>query len=138
MRSKHSDILKNILVSCSDLTFQQVFEHVDAHQDDRGAYKSLTQPEQLNCLVDGKAKQYIWDLDPDNLPRQETFPLEPLCIFLVKEKISSDTGAIIRFWDHKQLSEEVYRNLRILLNNQFKKLDWDMVHLALHELPGMF
>ena len=33
-RCKHLDILKNILVSCCDLTFQRVFEHVDAHQDD--------------------------------------------------------------------------------------------------------
>ena len=35
-RCKHLDILKNKLVSCCDLTFQRVFEHVDAHQDDRG------------------------------------------------------------------------------------------------------
>ena len=56
-RCKHSDILKNILVNCSDLTSQQVFEHVDAHQDDRGSYESLTRPEQLNCLMDGKLKQ---------------------------------------------------------------------------------
>ena len=32
-RCKNSDILKNILARCCDLTFQQVFEHVDAHQD---------------------------------------------------------------------------------------------------------
>ena len=37
-RCKHSDILKNILVNCSDLTFQLVFEHVDAHQYDWGSY----------------------------------------------------------------------------------------------------
>ena len=49
-RCKHSDILKNILASCSDLTFQRVFEHVDAHQDDWVSYESLTLPEQLNCL----------------------------------------------------------------------------------------
>ena len=58
-RCKHLDILKNILVSCRNLTFQRVFEHVDAHQDEWGAYKSLTRPEQLNCLMDGKAKQEI-------------------------------------------------------------------------------
>ena len=40
-RCKHSDVLKNILVSCCNLTFQRVFEHVDAPQDDRGSYESL-------------------------------------------------------------------------------------------------
>ena len=137
-RCKHMDILKNILGSCSDLTFQWVFEHVDAHQDDQGAYKSLTGPEQLTCLVDGKAKKEIWYLDPYNLPHQEAFPLEPLCVFLGKDKMSSDTGARIRFWDHKQLAEEVYRNLIILLPYQLKEVDWEMVPLALHELPWVF
>ena len=69
-RCKHSDILKNILVSCCDLTFQRVFEHVGEHQDDRGSYESLTRPEQLDFLMDRKAKQEIWNVDPDNLPRQ--------------------------------------------------------------------
>ena len=46
-RCKHSKIKIYILVICSDLTFQRVFEHVDAHQDYRGLYESLTQPEQL-------------------------------------------------------------------------------------------
>ena len=137
-RCKHLDILKNISVSCSNLTFQRVFEHVDAHQDEWGAYKSLTRPEQLNCLMDGKAKQEIWDLDPDNLPHQEAFLMEPFCVFIGKEKMSSDTGARIRLWYHKQLAEEVYRNLRILLLDQFKEVDWEMVHLAIHELPSMF
>ena len=96
-RYKHSDILKNILVRCYDFTFQRVFEHLDAHQDDRGSYESLTLPEQLNCLMYGKAKQEIWNVDPDNLPHREAFPLESLCVFLGKEKMSSDTGARIRF-----------------------------------------
>ena len=137
-RCKHSDILKNILVSCCDLTFQRVFEHVDAHQDDRGSYASLPQPEQLNFLMDRKAKQEIWNVDPDNLPRQESFPLESLCVFLGKEKMSSDTGAGIRFWAHKQRAVEVFWNQKIILPNQFKEVDWEMVHPELHELPRMF
>ena len=56
-RYEQSDIIKNILVSCSDMTFQRVFEYVDAYQDDRGAYEQLKRPEQLNFLMDRKAKQ---------------------------------------------------------------------------------
>ena len=111
---------------------------MNAHQDDQGAYGLLTRPEQLNFMMDGKAKQEIWDLDPENLPNQEAFPLEPLCVFLGKDKMSSDKGARICFWDHKQIYEEVYRNTRILLLYQLKEVYWDMAHLALHELPRMF
>ena len=52
--------------------------------------------------------------------------------------MSSDKGARICFWDHKQIYEEVYRNTRILLLYQLKEVYWDMAHLALHELPRMF
>ena len=119
-RCKHSGIFKNILVSCSDLTFQRVFEHVDAHQDDWGSYESLIRPKQLNCLMDGKAKQEIWNVDLENLPRQEAFPLESLCVFHGKEKMSSETGARIRFWVHKQRADEVFKNQNILLPDKFK------------------
>ena len=52
--------------------------------------------------------------------------------------MSSDTGARIRFWVHKQRSEEVFRNHKILLPDQFKEVDWEMVYSALHEMPRMF
>ena len=65
-------------------------------------------------------KQEIWNVDPDNLPHQEAFTLESLCVFLGNEKMSSETGARILFWVHKQRAEEVFRNQKILLPDQFK------------------
>ena len=50
----------------------------------------------------------------------------------------SDTGARIHFWVHKQRAEEVFWNQKILLSDQFKEVDWDMVYSALHEMPRMF
>ena len=70
--------------------------------------------------MDGKAKQEIWNVDPDNIPHKKEFTLESLCVFLGKEKMSSDTGARIRFCAHKQPAEEVFRNQKILLPDQFK------------------
>ena len=52
--------------------------------------------------------------------------------------MSSDTGARIRFWAHKKWTEEVFLNQKILLPNQFKKMDWEMVHTGLHGLPQIF
>ncbi len=53
----HSNILKNIMVNCSDLSFTQIFSHVKAHQDDHIGYESLTRSTQLNCQMDYHAKR---------------------------------------------------------------------------------
>ena len=48
-RCSHSDILKNIMLSCADMTFKQIFSHVKAHQDDGEDYGNLSRELQLNC-----------------------------------------------------------------------------------------
>jgi hypothetical protein len=84
----HSDILKNIMVNCSNLTFLRIFSHVKAHQDDHSGYESLTRSAQLNCQMDYHAKQAIWEseLNPDSPTRR--FPLEPICVFLGRNKLT--------------------------------------------------
>lgn len=47
-KCRHSDILKNILLHCNELSFLQYFSHVSAHQDDHKAWEELTRVEQLN------------------------------------------------------------------------------------------
>ena len=58
-RCKHSDILKMILVNCGNLTFERVYKHVAAHQDDSKAFHKLVRPAQLNCACDAGAKKHI-------------------------------------------------------------------------------
>jgi hypothetical protein len=48
-KCSHSDILKNIMVNCSNLTFTRIFSHVQAHQDNNIGYERLTRSAQLNC-----------------------------------------------------------------------------------------
>ena len=60
-KCSHSDILKNIMVNCSNLTFLRIFSHMKAHQDDHSGYESLTRSAQLNCQMDYHAKQAIWE-----------------------------------------------------------------------------
>lgn len=38
---KHSNILKNIMVNCSNLSFDCIYLHVEVHQDDKRAYRTL-------------------------------------------------------------------------------------------------
>ncbi len=60
-RCKYSDILKNILVNCRDLTFSINYSHVKAHQDNMTPFEKLSRSSQLNCICDHLAKQRLSD-----------------------------------------------------------------------------
>jgi hypothetical protein len=134
-RCSHSDILKNIMVNCSDMSFSCYYSHVQAHQDDRTQYGDLTRPAQLNCQMDYHAKKAIWDTDPLNNEVTRRFPLEPVCLFLGKNKLTSDKGDELRFWVHRKLARVAYHDMKIMDVSQFDKADWEMVHTALWRVP---
>jgi hypothetical protein len=58
-RCRHSNILKNIMVNCVDLSFTRHYQHVKAHQDDGTNYHLLLQESQFNCAMDYNAKTAI-------------------------------------------------------------------------------
>jgi hypothetical protein len=126
--SAHSDVLKNILVNCSNLSFNWYYSHVDAHQDDCGDCLSLSRPSQLNCSMDSLAKKALWDLQVTLSPSQQAFPLKPICIFACSTKITADMGDYVCFWTHRQLAWERFQNLKILTNQEFDYVDWEMVY----------
>jgi hypothetical protein len=51
-RCRHSNILKNLLVNCWDLSFIMYYSHVKAHQDDNKFFENLSRKAQLNCICD--------------------------------------------------------------------------------------
>jgi hypothetical protein len=55
-QGSHSDILKNIMANCSGLSFNRIFSHFKAHQDDNKKYSDLSWDAQLNCQMDYLAK----------------------------------------------------------------------------------
>jgi hypothetical protein len=68
-RCQHSDVLKTILVNCSNLSFDQRYRHVSAHQDDHNEFSSLSRPAQHNCTMNSLAKRTIWELPASLSPR---------------------------------------------------------------------
>ena len=80
------------MVNCSKLSFAQIISHVKAHQDNHIGYESLTCSAQLNCQMDYHAKKDIWDTDHNSNAPPKRFPLEPLCVFLGRNKLTSDKG----------------------------------------------
>ena len=105
-RCKHSHVLKNILVNCSDLSFQRQYLHVSVHQDDRSDFSSLSRPVQLNCAMESLAKRAIWELSATALPVQQAFQLEPICIFTGQTKITADTVWNLRYWAHRHIAKK--------------------------------
>ncbi len=79
-RCCHSDVLKNIMVHCSSMSFDRIFSDVSAHQDDRVAFNNLSRHAQLNWMVDYGAKHVHLNLSPDELPWQQAFPLETVSV----------------------------------------------------------
>ncbi len=119
----HSDVLKNILVNCSNLSFERYYSHVLAHQDDKEDYQDLSRPSQLNGTMDFHAKQVLWDLQPTNLPAQQAFPLEPVCIFAESTKITPEIGDHLHYWAHFKLARERFHQLHILHTHEFDHVD---------------
>ncbi len=137
-RCWHSDILKNILVHCRDLTFTTYYLHVKAHQDDNVSFDKLSQKAQLNCICNHTAKQRIMmDRTEGAIPGQ-MFPLEPIGLFVRGKKMTSNTGGQICFWAKHQLARTFYNNWKILCHEQFDSVDWTSIHCTLHNLPRLF
>jgi hypothetical protein len=66
------------------------------------------------------------------------FPLEPIGIFIQEEKLTSDTGELLRFWAHRQLARTHYHSKSIISHNQFDETDWWSIQKTLLSLPRLF
>jgi hypothetical protein len=95
-RCKHSNVLKMILVTCGGLSFHWEYIHVEAHQDDLKRWEDLLREAQLNAACDAGAKAMLRSQYITDIPQQEPFPLEPLCMFVEGTKMTSDTRAHIQ------------------------------------------
>ena len=117
-RCSHGDILKNILVNCSDLSFSRTFSHVKAHQDDHAAYQDLDRPSQLNCQMDYQAKRQIWDWEESQGEEvTKRFPLEPICVMIGKNKITANNCDSLRYWVNLSIARPIFHTQKILFTN---------------------
>jgi hypothetical protein len=137
-KCNHSDILKNIMVLCSDLSSCRLYSHIKAHQDDNIQYGDLSQPAQLNCQVDYHAKKAIWEVGLVDEEITLRFPLKLVCVFLGKNRLTSDKGDALRFWVNRKLVKECFHERNILYAQAFDKVDWESIHLSLWRIPWLF
>jgi hypothetical protein len=138
---KHSDILKNIMVNCSKLSFTCEYLHVRAHQDKKFSYQQLSRPTQLNCAMDGEAKGALCGLQGGAPPPpQDVFPLELMAVFVGKEKLTSGSEDWLRYWCERVVAKEAlaHDKVKVLQHDQFEEVDWPAVHKVLTDVPRMF
>jgi hypothetical protein len=137
-KCSHSDILKKIMANCSELLFSCIFTHVKAHQDDKQAYGELSRDAQLNCQMDYLAKKAILEAPANHNKQMKCFPLEPVCVLLGRNKVTSEKGERVWFWVQRQLARTRFHEAKILFAQHFDLVDWDMVYTALHQVPRRF
>ena len=137
-KCRHSDILKNVMLHCSLLSFMRLFTHVSMHQDNWTKFENLPREAQLNCAVDFGAKRALLSVYANNLPRQQKFPLEAICVWAGREKMTLDMGHHIWYHAHRHLAWEEFVMAGVLYNTQFNLVNWQMGHNTLSTVPRMF
>ena len=100
-RIKHSDILKVLMLHCRNFSFDCIYEHIEAHQDDYAVYGQLPREAQLNCCMDGEAKRELWALVGQFIPAQQALPLESVVIMIGNHKMTSGSEESLVFWCNK-------------------------------------
>jgi hypothetical protein len=137
-RCRHSNILKNILVHCRDLSFVTYYSHIKGHQDNQQSFQNLSRKALLNCICDHAAKHRIANDGTVKPEPVKMFPLKPVGVFIQGEKMTSDTGGYIQYWAHHQISRTYYQDKNLLSQEQFDAINWKSVHNTLHNLPRLF
>ena len=57
------------------------------------------------------AKLLIFEADRD-LPQKKKFPLEPICCYVGRHKVISDSEPLLQFWAHKPLAWQILPHCR--------------------------
>ena len=68
-KCRHLDVLKNIKIHCSAMTYDHLFSHVHACQDDREDFENLSRQSQLNCTADFGMKRVLLSQNLGDLPK---------------------------------------------------------------------
>jgi len=66
------------------------------------------------CQIDYHAKKSIWESDLNPEAPTCRFRLEPICVFLGRNKLTSDKGDALQFWVQKQLARSRFHAANIL------------------------
>jgi hypothetical protein len=102
-------------------------------------WEELSREAQLNAACNAGAKAKLQPQDITDLPQQEVFPLELICMFVEGTKITSNTGAHIRYAAGRQVACKFFHETSRMFTDAFDEVDWPQVHWMLSdEVPRLF
>jgi hypothetical protein len=135
---KHSDILK--IVHCRSFSFECIYEHVEAHQDEEKGYHELSREAQLNSCMDLEAKSELRSLVELEVPVQQPLPLEAVVVKIGKDKMTAGSEASIVFWCNKALVRRTLSDPKVkwIDEEQFDEIYWPACYSALTGTKQMF
>jgi hypothetical protein len=85
------------------------------------------------------AKTILRSHDVTDLPQQEAFPLELICMFVNGTKMFLDTRAHIWYAAGWQIARSFFHQTSSMFTDVFDEFDWPHVHQTLHEeVPRLF
>jgi hypothetical protein len=85
--------------------------------------------------MDYQAKRQIWDWEESQGSEvAKRFPLEPICVMIVKNKITANNCDSLRYWVNLSIARPIFHSQKILFTNQFDVVDWEMVHKTLWQV----
>jgi hypothetical protein len=102
-------------------------------------WEELSPETQLNAACDSGAKTMIRKQDITNLPPQQPFPLEPVCMFVEGKKMTSDTGLRIMYVAGLQIVRSFFHETLRMFTDAFDEVAWPHVYRTLNEeVPQLF
>lgn len=139
-KTKHADIIQAIRRLVREIPIAVKFEHVEGHQDRMKKMEELGAMEQLNVLMDKRAKQHIEDiLDMEERPvLDQQILMEGWQCWVEGTKITSDPGpAIRRLIFGRELRAHLIKKGRLTAEG-FAMIDWDAIGDASKTLPALY
>jgi hypothetical protein len=79
---------------------------------------------QLNAACNADAKAKLRSQDITDLPQQEVFPLELICMFVEGTKMTSNTRAHIRYAAGHQVARKFFHETSRMFTDAFNEIDW--------------
>jgi hypothetical protein len=128
------------MVNCQSFSFDCVYEHVEAHQDEDKGYHELSREAQLNSCMDLEAKSELWKLVGLEVPAQQPLPLEAVVVKIGKDKMTAGSEESIVYWCNKALARRTLQDAKVRWINeeQFDEVYWPACYAALNGTKRMF
>ena len=136
--AKNNDIQRVLRQTKSKMKSTHLLHHVKAHQDDTKKIEDLPLEAQLNCYCNEKAKADGVDGIMNGVETRQTLPMESACVFIGKNKQTTDLEMGLRYHIGKARARTFYIERDIMDAPTFDSVTWEDLRDTLALKPKMY